>query len=61
MTLQIYSGSWVFLHRRPQILEGLTGKLIRFSTEFAWSYIESILEHEDVSGVFLGDPLGPET
>ena len=33
-------------------------KLIRFSTEFAWSYIEPILEHEDVSGVFLGDPVG---
>jgi len=33
-------------------------KLIRFSTEFAWSYIEPILEHEDVSGIFLGDPVG---
>ena len=33
-------------------------KLIRFSTEFAWSYIEPILEHEDVSGVFLGEPVG---
>ena len=33
-------------------------QLIRFSTEFAWSYIEPILEHEDVSGVFLADPVG---
>jgi len=32
--------------------------LIRFSTEFTWSYIEPILEHADVSGVFLGDPVG---
>lgn len=33
-------------------------KLIRFSIEFVWSYIEPILEHDDVSGIFLGDPVG---
>jgi uroporphyrinogen decarboxylase len=32
-------------------------ELIRFSTELSWSVIEPILEHEDISGVFLGDPV----
>jgi hypothetical protein len=58
MTLQVFSGSWEFLHRQLQIVDSLTGKLIRFSTEFAWSYIELILTHEDDSGVCLGDPVG---
>lgn len=32
--------------------------LIRFATEFSWSYIEPVLEYKNVSGVFLGEPLG---
>jgi uroporphyrinogen decarboxylase len=32
-------------------------ELVRFSTELVWALVESLLEHDDIMGVNLGDPV----